>query len=154
MTYHVRSFMAFKPDELGHDPNYGIVYLNGPILCTCVHIGMANKVYIGMFSFSMHKKINFHFLSVKIGFFCEGSTKNTLQNYTNLIFNNSRKHFMYISLFFVCMKLCINLSQKRQTLADSAESEVNLNYNYIIVCPCFFQKIIFRFTSKCFIIDP
>jgi hypothetical protein len=51
------------------------------------------------FSFSMHKKINFHFLSVKIGFFCEGSTENTLPNYTNLIFNNSRKHFMYISPF-------------------------------------------------------
>jgi hypothetical protein len=106
------------------------------------------------FSFSMHKKINFHFLSVKIGFFCEGSTENTLQNYTNLIFNNSRKHLCIYYQFFVCMKLCINLSQKRQTLADLAGSGVNLNYNCIIVCPCFFQKIIFRFTSRCFIIDP
>jgi hypothetical protein len=82
------------------------------------------------FSFSMHKKINFHFLSVKIGFFCEASTENTLQNYTTLIFNNSIYHH-----FFVCMKFCINLSQKRQTLADSVGSEVNLNYNYIIVFP-------------------
>jgi hypothetical protein len=96
MTYDVRSFMAFKPHELGHDPNHGIVCSNDPILCTCVHIGMANKVHIGSFHFLCIKKINFHFLSVKIGFFCEGSTENTLQNYTNLIFNNSRKHFMYI----------------------------------------------------------
>jgi hypothetical protein len=87
------------------------------------------------FSFSMQKKISFHFPSAKIGFFCEGNTENTLQNYTTLIFNNSRTHFMYISPFFVSMKLCTNLSQKRQTLADSGGSEVNLNYNYIIVCP-------------------
>jgi hypothetical protein len=52
MTYHVRSFMAFKPDELG---NHGIVCSNDPILCTCVHIGMANKVHIG----------SFHFLCIK-----------------------------------------------------------------------------------------
>jgi hypothetical protein len=38
------------------------------------------------------------------------------------------------------MKLCINLSQKRQTLADSAGCEVNLNYNCIIVCPFFSKK--------------
>jgi hypothetical protein len=80
MTYHVRSFMAFKPDELGHDPNHRIVFSNDPILCTCVHIGMANKIHIGSFHF-LYKKINFHFLSVsKLGFFCEGSTENTLQN--------------------------------------------------------------------------
>jgi hypothetical protein len=51
MTYHVRSFMAFKPDKLGHDPNHRIVCSNDPILCTCVHIGMANKVHIGIFHF-------------------------------------------------------------------------------------------------------
>jgi hypothetical protein len=61
--------MAFKPNELGHDPNHGIVCSNDPILCTCVHIGMVNKVHIGSFHFFKHKKINFHFLSVKIGFF-------------------------------------------------------------------------------------
>jgi hypothetical protein len=69
MTYHVRSFMAFKPNELGHDLNHGIVCSNDSILCTCVHIGMENKVHIGSFHFLCIKKINFHFLSVKIGFF-------------------------------------------------------------------------------------
>jgi hypothetical protein len=68
MTYHVRSFMASKPDELDHDPNHGIICSNDPILCKCVHIGMANKVRIGSFHF-LCIKINFHFLSVKIGFF-------------------------------------------------------------------------------------
>jgi hypothetical protein len=51
MTYHVRSFIAFKTNELGHDPNNGIVCSNDPILYTCVHIGMANKVHIGSFHF-------------------------------------------------------------------------------------------------------
>jgi hypothetical protein len=51
MTYHVGSFMAFKPDELGHDPNHRIFCSNDPILCTCVLIGMENKVHIGSFYF-------------------------------------------------------------------------------------------------------
>jgi hypothetical protein len=68
MTYHVRSFMAFKPDELGHDPNHRIVCSDDPILCTCVHIGMENKVHIGSFHFLCIKN-QFPFLSVKIGFF-------------------------------------------------------------------------------------
>jgi hypothetical protein len=55
MTYHVRSFIAFKPDELGHDPNHGIVCSNDPILSTCDHIGMENKVHID----------SFHFLCIK-----------------------------------------------------------------------------------------
>jgi hypothetical protein len=65
------------------------------------------------FSFSMHKKTNFPFSKCQDWVFCEGSSENTLQNETNLIFNNSRTHFMYISPFFVCMKLCINRSQKK-----------------------------------------
>jgi hypothetical protein len=69
MTYHVQSFMAFKPDELGHDPNHRIVCLNDPILYTCVHIEMENKVHIESFHFLCIKKINFHFLSIKTGFF-------------------------------------------------------------------------------------
>jgi hypothetical protein len=77
MTYHVRSFMAFKPDELGHDPNHVIFCSNDPIFCTCVCIGMENKVHIGTFHFL---NFFFHFLSVKIEYFCEGSTENTLQN--------------------------------------------------------------------------
>jgi hypothetical protein len=99
MTYHVRSFMAFKRDELGHDPNHRIVCSNDPILCTCVHIGMANKVHIGSFHFLCIKKNQFLFSKCQDWVFYEGSTENTLQNYTNLILNNSRTHFMYISPF-------------------------------------------------------
>jgi hypothetical protein len=47
--------MVFKLDELGHDPNHGIVCSNDPILFTCICIGMANKVHIG----------SFHFLCIK-----------------------------------------------------------------------------------------
>jgi hypothetical protein len=99
MTYHVQSFMAFKPDELGHDPNYEIVCSNDPILFTCVHIGTANKVHIGSFHF-LYIKNQFLFSKCQDWVFCEGSTENTLQNYTTLIFNNSRTHFTYISAFF------------------------------------------------------
>jgi hypothetical protein len=51
MTYHVRSFMTFKPDELGHDLNYRIVCLNDPILCIYVHIEMATKFILEVFIF-------------------------------------------------------------------------------------------------------
>jgi hypothetical protein len=51
MTYHVRSFMAFKPHELGHDPNHGIVCSNDFILCTCVHMGWQTKFILGVFIF-------------------------------------------------------------------------------------------------------
>jgi hypothetical protein len=79
MTYHVQSFMAFKPHELGHDPNHGIICSMTPYCAHMCILGWQTKFILG-FSFSMHEKINFHFLSVKIGFFCEGSTENTLQN--------------------------------------------------------------------------
>jgi hypothetical protein len=79
MTNHVQSFMAFKPDELGHDPNHRIVCSNDPILCTYVHIGMANKVYIGSFHFLCIKN-QFPFSKCQNWVFCEESTENILQN--------------------------------------------------------------------------
>jgi hypothetical protein len=117
--------------------------------CRDGQTGLTNSQILAEMGYSELGQSTKHALSVKIEFFCEGSTKNTLKNYATLIFNNSRTHFTYISPFFVCMKLCINLAQKRQTLADSAGSEVNLNYNCIIVFPWFFQKIIFMLTSRC-----
>jgi hypothetical protein len=80
MTYRVRSFMAFKPDELGHDLNHRIVCSNDPRIVHMYAYWDGKQSSYWEFSFSMHKKINFYFLSVKIGFFCERSTKNTLQN--------------------------------------------------------------------------
>jgi hypothetical protein len=79
MTYHVRIFMDFKPNELGHDLNHGIVFSNNPILCTCVHIGIANKVHIGSFHFLCIKN-QFSFSTCQNWVYCEGSTENTLQN--------------------------------------------------------------------------
>jgi hypothetical protein len=74
MTNHVQSFMAFKPDELGHDPNHGIVCSNDPILCTCMHIGMENKDHIGSFHF-LYIKNQFPFSKCQNWVFCEGSTE-------------------------------------------------------------------------------
>jgi hypothetical protein len=71
--------MAFKPDELGHDPNHRIFCLNDPILCTCVNIEMATKVHIGPFHFLCIKN-QFLFSKCENWVFCEGSTENTLQN--------------------------------------------------------------------------
>jgi hypothetical protein len=79
MTYHVQSFMAFKPDELGHVPNHGIVCSNDPVLCTCMHIGMENKVHIGSFHFLCIKN-QFSFCKYQNWFVCDESTENTLQN--------------------------------------------------------------------------
>jgi hypothetical protein len=45
-------------------------------------------------------------------------------------------------------------SKNWQISADSAGSGSNLNYRCIIVCSCFFLKIIFRYKSIYFIIDP
>jgi hypothetical protein len=79
MTYYVRSFMAFKPHELGHDPNHRIVCSNDPILCTYVNIGMANKVPIESFHFLCIKN-QFPFSKCQNWVFCKGSTENTLKN--------------------------------------------------------------------------
>jgi hypothetical protein len=51
MSYHVQSSMAFKPNELGLDQNHGIVSSNNPILCTCMRLGMLNKVHFGCIPF-------------------------------------------------------------------------------------------------------
>jgi hypothetical protein len=69
MTYHVRSFMAFKPDVLGHDPNHGIVCSNDPhIVHMCAYWDGKQSSY-WEFSFSMHKKSISIFKVSKFGFF-------------------------------------------------------------------------------------
>jgi hypothetical protein len=69
--------VVFKPDELGHDPNNGIVCSNDPILCTCVRIGMENKVLVGSSHFVCIKN-QFPFSKCQNWFFCEGSIENTI----------------------------------------------------------------------------
>jgi hypothetical protein len=46
------------------------------------------------------------------------------------------------------------LSWKRKTYAELGGNWSNLNYRCLIVCSCFFLKIIFSVTSAYFIIDP
>jgi hypothetical protein len=49
------------------------------------------------------QKINFHFLSAKIGIFCKVSTKNMLQKLNNQILQNIIPYIMNNSLV-VCME--------------------------------------------------
>ena len=43
-SYHVWRSMALKPNNQSYGPIHGIVCSNDLILCTRVHIGMANNV--------------------------------------------------------------------------------------------------------------
>ena len=47
--------MPFKPNELGHDLNHGIVCRTEPILGTRVRLGMASNVAEGSFHFHRMK---------------------------------------------------------------------------------------------------
>ena len=53
--------MAFRPNEISHDHNHGVVCDNSPILCTCVHHGMAINVAEGRFRHLYQKKSIFSF---------------------------------------------------------------------------------------------
>ena len=55
MTYHVRGFMAFGSNDQCYGQNHGLVCDNVPILYTSVHLGMANNVAGGSFSFRRTK---------------------------------------------------------------------------------------------------
>ena len=43
-SYHLWRSMAFKPNDQSYGHIHGIVFSNDLILCTRVHIGMANNV--------------------------------------------------------------------------------------------------------------
>ena len=55
MTYHVRGFMTFGPNDQCYCQNRGIVCDNVPILCMHVHLGMENNVAGGSFYFCRTK---------------------------------------------------------------------------------------------------
>jgi hypothetical protein len=61
-------FYGFQAKWASYSHNHDIVCSNNPILCICVHLGMTNNVDLGSFNFR-YKKIIFHFLSIKNGFF-------------------------------------------------------------------------------------
>jgi hypothetical protein len=60
-------------------------------------------MFIWEFLIFVAKKINFHFISAKIGIFCEASTKNMLQKLNNLILENIIPYIMH-NLPVVCME--------------------------------------------------
>ena len=68
-SYHVRSFMAFKANDQCYGHIHGKVCLNEPILCTNVHLGMANNVAEGSFRLYCTKKSFSIFLVSKRGLF-------------------------------------------------------------------------------------
>jgi hypothetical protein len=72
-------FYGFQAKWASYSHNHDIVCSNNPILCPCMHLGMTNNVDLGSSNFRYTKKIIFHFLSIKNGFFCEAFTKNMLQ---------------------------------------------------------------------------
>ena len=112
MSYHVRSFMAFKPNNKGYGQNHSIVCDNVPILYTCVYLGIWQTMLPkGVFILFAQKMI-FHFPSAKKGFFCEAATKNVLPKWGTQFFINSRPHFICNSLIDWVSKLSIHFSAK------------------------------------------
>jgi hypothetical protein len=56
MSYHVRCFMAFRPNAQCYGYNRGIVCDNVPILCIHVHLGIAYDVVEESFHFHRTEK--------------------------------------------------------------------------------------------------
>ena len=83
MTYHVRGFMAFGPNDRCYVLNHDIVCDAMPILCTHVDLGIENNVEGGSFPF---RRTENPFSERKKGSFCETTTKILFQNATVLFF--------------------------------------------------------------------
>ena len=69
MTYHVRGFMAFGPNDRCYVLNHGIVCDAVRILCMHVDIGMENNVAGGSFPFCRTEKPFSIFRAQKTGRF-------------------------------------------------------------------------------------
>jgi hypothetical protein len=147
-------FHGFQARWASSGDNHGIVCSNNPILCTCVHLGMSNKVALGSINFLCTKNSFFIFLMLKMGSFVKRLPK--------ICFKNVPTHFYKILYHILCTihklfalkRIYSHPSRNWQIYANSAGSGPNLNYRYFIVCSCFFPKIIFRYASTYFIIDP
>ena len=106
------------------------------------------------FSLPEHKKTIFYFPIAKNEVFCEATNESRFRNGTTLFFKNTRPYYMDKSVKWGILNLSVHPSWKREMSAESAGSESNLNYSYIIYYSWFFGKIIFRFTICCLIINP
>ena len=144
MSYHVRSFMAFKANDQCYGHIHGIVCDNVPILCTHVHLGMANDVVQGSFQLYCTKKSFFIFLSAEKGFFVKHLPRISFKMIPPY-FCKILDHILITNhQFSASQKLSSHLSAKRQSFADLVGSGPNFNYRCVIVCSCFFEKNIFR----------
>jgi hypothetical protein len=62
-------FYGFQTKWASYGHNHGMVCSNDPILCTCVHLGMANNIDLRSFNFCCTKNPFFIFLVQQLGFF-------------------------------------------------------------------------------------
>ena len=68
-SYHVWRSMAFKPNDQSYGNIHGIVSSNDLIICTSLHLRLANNIDKGSFYFFCMKKQFSIFLVLKISFF-------------------------------------------------------------------------------------
>ena len=98
-------------------------------------------------------KPTFHFSSAYNSVFCEAATESVIQNGTEILFAQSRQHFMYNHQNACILELCTYFRPFKRLPADAAGNVQILNYNCHIAWLLFFQNFIFRFKSIHFIID-
>jgi hypothetical protein len=147
-------FHGFQARWASSGHNYGIVCRNDPILCTCVYLGMTNNVSLGSFNFRCTKNSFFIFLAPKMVYFVKHLPKICFKNGPTQFYKKLYHILCTIHQLFASKKFSRLPSRNRQISADSDGSGSNLNYRYFIVFSYFFPKIIFRYTSIYFIIDP
>ena len=153
MSYLLRRFLAFGPNDGCYGHIQGIVCSNELILRTSVHHGTTDNVDEESFLFTCTKKPFFIFPVRKMGFFVKHLPQISCKIW--------EIHLKKILDHVICRnnqvvasnKFSIHLFWKRQIPADSVESGSNLNYMCIIVCSWFLAKIIFRYSSSYFIRD-
>jgi hypothetical protein len=77
MSYHVRGYMAFRLNDLGHGLDHGIVCHNNPITETCVALGMTGNTADAVFHF-----VTWKVLFLKSGVFMRQQSKQNFQSWT------------------------------------------------------------------------
>ena len=146
--------MAFKPNDQCYGHIHGIVCDNVPILCTHVHLGMANNVVQGSFQLYCTKKSFSIFWAPKRGLFMKHLPRICCKMVPPHFCKILDQIVSTIHQLVASQKLSSHLSWKRQFFADSVGSGPNLNYRCFIGCSWFFLKIIFTYKSSHLIRHP
>ena len=118
MSYCVRRFMAFTPNDKCYGDIHYIVCSNDLILYTTMHLGMVNNVAEEIFHFVYTKKIFFIFRVSKMRFF--------VKHLPNLCSKFEPQQFLkildpsYVQITkYLCVKGFSSTFEKRQISADS-----------------------------------